>query len=91
MKSRIWEELASATEELEAVRTMPEADVCRMYNVDSREEIETLLNEELESLRCEAENAESRTRTTRDYDGNYMEAVSLFHRNLDIWANIGRY
>jgi hypothetical protein len=43
-------EFDELTVELEAVKAMPEADAIRLYNVNNRSEIVTILEEELEAV-----------------------------------------
>ena len=49
----IYSEIEKANDELKAIETMTEDEVCDMYNVDYKVEAITLINEELTSLRSE--------------------------------------
>ncbi|MDR1938176.1 MAG: hypothetical protein LBQ73_06745 [Tannerellaceae bacterium] len=48
-------EFDELTVELDAAKAMPEADVCKMYNVDSKQEAVTILEEEIVIIRAEME------------------------------------
>ena len=43
----IYSEIEKANDELKAIETMTEGEVCDMYNVDSRNEATKLINEDL--------------------------------------------
>lgn len=51
----IYFELEKAENELKAIETMTEGEVCDMYNVDCRKEAIQLLNEELIALQSDLE------------------------------------
>ena len=48
-------ELNEAREELQSIASMTDAQVCYLYNVDSKTEIENMLREEIEALEKEVE------------------------------------
>ena len=43
----IYSEIEKANDELKAIETMTEGEVCDMYNVDSKNEATKLINEDL--------------------------------------------
>ena len=43
----IYFEIEKANDELKAIKTMTEGEVCDMYNVDSKNEATKLINEDL--------------------------------------------
>lgn len=50
------QEIEDAQEELAAIRIMSEADVCKLYNTDSREEIVLIIMEDIVRLKREIAN-----------------------------------
>ena len=59
----IYFEIEKANDELKAIETMKECEVCDMYNVDSKNEATKLINEDLlvlnDALQTEIERLES--------------------------------
>ena len=51
----IYSEIEKANDELKAIETMTDGEVCDMYNVDCREEAIKLINEDLLVLRSNLE------------------------------------
>ena len=51
----IYFEIEKAEDELKAIETMTEGEVCDMYNVDSKNEATKLINEDLAVLRSNLE------------------------------------
>ena len=51
----IYSEIEKAENELKAIETMTECEVCDMYNVDYKVEAITLINEDLAVLRSNLE------------------------------------
>ena len=59
----IYSEIEKANDELKAIETMKECEVCDMYNVDSKNEAIKLINEDLlvlnDALQNETDRLES--------------------------------
>ena len=51
----IYSEIEKAEDELKAIETMTDGEVCDMYNVDYKVEAITLINEDLAVLRSNLE------------------------------------
>ncbi len=49
----IYSEIEKANDELKAIETMTDGEVCDMYNVDCKNEAIKLINEDLTALRSE--------------------------------------
>jgi hypothetical protein len=52
---KLEQQLYRAVCEFESIRNMPEADVCRLYNVDDRGEIEAIVLEDIALLNADIE------------------------------------
>ncbi|MDR2775758.1 MAG: hypothetical protein LBC19_13660 [Tannerella sp.] len=55
--AEILEAIRALYEETDAIRAIPEEDVCTLYNVDSRDEILALIGDERKDLEEEYERA----------------------------------
>ncbi|MDR2042477.1 MAG: hypothetical protein LBP98_09225 [Tannerella sp.] len=78
-------------EEIRAIREMPEEKVCILYNVDSREDIVGMINEELDFLKSgyeEAEMEEEEHQWCDDEHEHYMEWLER-HRERFGFPNRG--
>ena len=56
----IYSEIEKANDELKAIETMKECEVCDMYNVDSKNEATKLINEDLVVLNDALQNETDR-------------------------------
>ena len=65
----VHDDLILAIEEYKAILRMPDAEVCRLYNVDNPREIENIMLEEIELLNGMTE-CES-----RDYNDEYQSII----------------